>query len=208
MTSSGLYYYGYRFYDPNLQRWLNRDPLGAWDGPNFYAFLLNSPIDRIDPFGFNGFPVDFVGPLLPGDIYGPLHPDPLYRPPGWNPSWPEGTDARGMYSQDPVSGEKWYPHGEDNGHWPHYDNTKRQSYPANCVKPWPGQRRRFKPSQSTTNPWRSGKPLRVGGVVADILPFVVGSLNEFLRARDYVDDGMSWWEALKLAGRDMDNEVR
>jgi RHS repeat-associated protein len=22
---SGLYYYGYRFYDPNLQRWLNRD---------------------------------------------------------------------------------------------------------------------------------------------------------------------------------------
>jgi len=24
---SGMYYYGYRFYDPNLQRWLNRDPL-------------------------------------------------------------------------------------------------------------------------------------------------------------------------------------
>jgi RHS repeat-associated protein len=26
--NAGLYYYGYRFYDPNLQRWLNRDPLG------------------------------------------------------------------------------------------------------------------------------------------------------------------------------------
>ena len=25
---SGLYYYGYRFYSPELQRWLNRDPLG------------------------------------------------------------------------------------------------------------------------------------------------------------------------------------
>ncbi|MGH7978864.1 MAG: RHS repeat-associated core domain-containing protein, partial [Limisphaerales bacterium] len=24
--NAGLYYYGYRFYDPNLQRWLNRDP--------------------------------------------------------------------------------------------------------------------------------------------------------------------------------------
>ena len=23
---SGMYYYGYRFYDPNLQRWINRDP--------------------------------------------------------------------------------------------------------------------------------------------------------------------------------------
>jgi RHS repeat-associated protein len=26
--NAGLYYYLYRFYDPNLQRWLNRDPLG------------------------------------------------------------------------------------------------------------------------------------------------------------------------------------
>ena len=26
--NSGLYYYGYRFYDANLQRWVNRDPLG------------------------------------------------------------------------------------------------------------------------------------------------------------------------------------
>ncbi len=25
--NAGLYYYGYRFYDPNLQRWINRDPL-------------------------------------------------------------------------------------------------------------------------------------------------------------------------------------
>src|SRR5207245_9136483 len=25
---ANLYYYGYRFYDPNLQRWLNRDPIG------------------------------------------------------------------------------------------------------------------------------------------------------------------------------------
>jgi RHS repeat-associated protein len=27
---SGMYYYGYRFYDPNLQRWINRDPLGEF----------------------------------------------------------------------------------------------------------------------------------------------------------------------------------
>jgi RHS repeat-associated protein len=25
-SNPGLYYYGYRFYDPALQRWLNRDP--------------------------------------------------------------------------------------------------------------------------------------------------------------------------------------
>ncbi len=27
-ANAGLYYYGFRFYEPNLQRWLNRDPLG------------------------------------------------------------------------------------------------------------------------------------------------------------------------------------
>jgi RHS repeat-associated protein len=27
-ANSGAYYYGYRFYSPSLQRWLNRDPLG------------------------------------------------------------------------------------------------------------------------------------------------------------------------------------
>jgi RHS repeat-associated protein len=27
-ADSGMYYFGYRFYDPSLQRWLNTDPLG------------------------------------------------------------------------------------------------------------------------------------------------------------------------------------
>jgi RHS repeat-associated protein len=27
--NAGLYYYLYRFYDPNLQRWPNRDPIGG-----------------------------------------------------------------------------------------------------------------------------------------------------------------------------------
>jgi RHS repeat-associated protein len=34
-----LYYYGYRFYSPNLQRWLNRDPLGDTGG------LVNQVVD-------------------------------------------------------------------------------------------------------------------------------------------------------------------
>ena len=30
--NSGLIYYLYRFYDPNLQRWVNRDPIKEWEG--------------------------------------------------------------------------------------------------------------------------------------------------------------------------------
>jgi RHS repeat-associated protein len=50
-TTSGLYYYGYRFYDPHLQRWVNRDPIGEWGGFNLYAYLANNPHNYFDPYG-------------------------------------------------------------------------------------------------------------------------------------------------------------
>ena len=49
--NDGLYYYGYRFYDPNLQRWLNRDPIQEWGGLNLYEFVLNAPLEQQDPDG-------------------------------------------------------------------------------------------------------------------------------------------------------------
>jgi RHS repeat-associated protein len=48
---SGLYYYGFRFYDPNLQRWLNEDPIGERGGINLHRFVGNSPLNAIDPYG-------------------------------------------------------------------------------------------------------------------------------------------------------------
>jgi RHS repeat-associated protein len=53
-SNSGLYYYGYRFYDPNLQRWLNEDPLGEEFDINRYRSVYNNPINFIDPNGLWG----------------------------------------------------------------------------------------------------------------------------------------------------------
>jgi RHS repeat-associated protein len=49
--ASGLYHYGYRFYDPMLQRWINRDPLGEAGGLNHYGFAANNPLRWVDPWG-------------------------------------------------------------------------------------------------------------------------------------------------------------
>ena len=49
--ASGIYYYGRRFYDPNLQSWLNRDPLGEQAGVNLYAFDYNAPVNEFDTDG-------------------------------------------------------------------------------------------------------------------------------------------------------------
>ncbi len=50
-ANSDLYYHGFRFYEPNLQRWLNRDPIGERGGINLYAYVGNTPINYFDPFG-------------------------------------------------------------------------------------------------------------------------------------------------------------
>jgi RHS repeat-associated protein len=47
----GFYYYGYRFYDPGMQRWLNRDPLGESGGWNLGAFLENGSANSVDALG-------------------------------------------------------------------------------------------------------------------------------------------------------------
>jgi RHS repeat-associated protein len=63
--NSGLYYYGFRFYEPNLQRWLNRDPIGERGGVNLYGFVGNRTVDQVDLLGLQ---------------YGP----------GWTPGMPNG----------------------------------------------------------------------------------------------------------------------
>lgn len=47
----GFYYYGYRYYDPAMGRWLSRDPIGENGGRNLYAFVRNGPIHHIDALG-------------------------------------------------------------------------------------------------------------------------------------------------------------
>ena len=46
-----LYYYGYRFYKPELERWINRDPIGERGGINLYGFVGNTSVNRIDKLG-------------------------------------------------------------------------------------------------------------------------------------------------------------
>jgi RHS repeat-associated protein len=48
---SELYYYGYRFYQPSLQRWLTRDPIEELGGINLYGFVGNEPIKYVDLLG-------------------------------------------------------------------------------------------------------------------------------------------------------------
>src|SRR5438094_1883669 len=72
-VNTGIYYYGYRFYDPNLQRWPNRDPIGEDGGQNLYAFVANNPVGKVDAFGHQLFRI-LRGCLKPTSTGGPADP--------------------------------------------------------------------------------------------------------------------------------------
>ena len=109
-----LIYYGFRYYSPEMGRWLSKDPLG--DAAFFhrfthgmrsrdrarwgryavapaYVFIDNSPICYVDEFGLKhgnpvygpGDPVYPGGPIGPGDPVSPANP---YDPGGPYDPWP------------------------------------------------------------------------------------------------------------------------
>jgi insecticidal toxin complex protein TccC len=57
--ATGLYYYGFRYYLPWCQRWLNADPSGTSDGLNLYAIVHGNPVGHVD---IDGLADDLPGP--------------------------------------------------------------------------------------------------------------------------------------------------
>ena len=52
--SIGLDNHGFRYYDPEVGRYVCPDPIGYGDGPNWWLYVQNNPINFIDPLGLNG----------------------------------------------------------------------------------------------------------------------------------------------------------
>jgi RHS repeat-associated protein len=50
-NETGLYYVNARYYNPNLGRFLQTDPIGLSGGTNLYAYVGNDPMDMVDPTG-------------------------------------------------------------------------------------------------------------------------------------------------------------
>lgn len=48
-----FFYFGRRYYSPAMGRWITQDPKGFIDGPNLYAYVLNNPLSKCDPYGLS-----------------------------------------------------------------------------------------------------------------------------------------------------------
>jgi RHS repeat-associated protein len=61
-AETGLVYYGYRFYDPDRGRWINRDPMGERGGNNLFGAVGNDLVNHSDYLGLKqGVNIDEEG---------------------------------------------------------------------------------------------------------------------------------------------------
>ena len=56
-SETNLYYYGYRYYNTELGRWISRDPIEEEGGENLYHFCLNNSLYYYDYLGREFVPV-------------------------------------------------------------------------------------------------------------------------------------------------------
>ena len=50
---TGLYYNGFRYYDPRQKRFISADPLGRGATPDLYGYANGDPVNLVDPMGLS-----------------------------------------------------------------------------------------------------------------------------------------------------------
>jgi len=132
---TGLYYYGYRYYAPELGRWVNPDPIREfafytnnklrkskqvqlyfqnYQAHSVYLFI-NNAFDGFDVLGLYYNPLvgpgcDYIGPPSPWDIGGYYNPYYIHKP--WNERLPDcpcwlKMDKCGKPLEDQGLGKGW-----------------------------------------------------------------------------------------------------
>jgi RHS repeat-associated protein len=67
---SDFLYQGYRYYNPSMGRWLNRDPIEEWGGINLYSYVGNDSVEGLDPLGLWRYYGNWGGPDWTGGQVG------------------------------------------------------------------------------------------------------------------------------------------
>jgi integrase/recombinase XerD len=104
--------YGYRYYHPELGRWLSRDPQKEISGFNLYNFLKNNPQHNIDRYGLDNSSRISASKYTMDDFFGRSEPNPTTRT--GEPNIMDSTDCRtgkkygDLGPGSPIDHDDWF----------------------------------------------------------------------------------------------------
>ncbi|MEQ8426896.1 MAG: RHS repeat-associated core domain-containing protein [Gammaproteobacteria bacterium] len=70
---TGLHYNYFRYYEPEMGRYITSDPIGLLGGVNTYAYVGSNPINAIDPSGLIKVHGNWCGPNMTGGFSKPYN---------------------------------------------------------------------------------------------------------------------------------------
>ena len=88
--STGLIYFGARYYNPQIGRWITKDPMGMIDGPNMYNYVRSNPVNFIDEWGNLSLTPTWVSSIA-GTTGTPM---PIWQPTPVNPNGTSKQEAK------------------------------------------------------------------------------------------------------------------
>ena len=131
---TGLYQYRFRYYHPQLGRFVNRDPIGHRGGMNLYEYVNGAPVGLLDPFGLKKKKIDPI--VIPDETLCGTFVWSDYKldgSPGWSVDFdPKGCKCNGTIKLVQVI--KWDGFGEH----AHFDIKKptKEFLPNNQGRSW------------------------------------------------------------------------
>jgi RHS repeat-associated protein len=92
---TGWYYFRARYYDPNVRRFVQEDPIGYGGGGNLYAYAAGGPLQARDPSGMHLSAT--IDACVGGDWNCPIHPASEGGTLGYEEAWWTNIDAQRLY---------------------------------------------------------------------------------------------------------------